>query len=169
MGAGDGDHKVGPGRVVLRFTQSENGSSVRMLAYEMRQRFTVVSKALFWTTTVLTDTQTRPVTSAPTIVAEGSLQDRSVRWSHVVGSFRSDGTLVCDGSMCGKFGAPPAGRSELHMGPSSMPFNPFEFSSDMKTFSMRPILASKTEVPQQESYVALAGRETGRACAAPTP
>ena len=169
MGAGDGEYRIGPGRIVLRFDHDPNllsrsPSSVRMMAYDMSEKFQVVSKVVFFTTKVLTDIRSHATPDARSVVAEGVLTERTLRWTNVVGSFRSDGTLSCEGFFCGKFGAAPAGTSQFHMGPSKMSFSPFEFSADMKTFSMQSTLDSKTEDPQQESYVALAAREMRRAC-----
>jgi hypothetical protein len=171
MGAGDGEYKIGPGRVVLRFAQGPPGASpsVRMLAYEMHQRFTIESKALFLTTRVLTDTQTEVAPMGAVVVAEGALRGRSIHWTSFYGRARSDGTVVCDGAMCGKFGAPPSGKSDFHMGPTPLTFKSFEFGPDMKTFAMAPVLSSRTKDPQQESYVAFAGRETRRACVTTPP
>jgi hypothetical protein len=168
MGAGDGDYTIGPGKIVLHFddraAQGGAGSNVTMVSYEMLQHFLVVSKALFWTTKVMTDVHSEGTPGASAGVAQGAYSERSIRWMNVAKSFRSDGSLTCDGSLCGMFGAPQPGRSELHMGPSTMTFKPFQFSPDMTTFSMQPVLTSKTSSPQQESYVALSGRETRRTC-----
>jgi hypothetical protein len=169
MGAGDGEYRIGPGRIVLRFDHDPNlispsPSSVRMMAYDMGEKFQLVSKVVFFTTRVLTDIRSHATPDARSVVAEGVLTERAIRWTNVVGSFRSDGTLSCEGFFCGKFGAAPAGTSRFHMGPSKMSFSPFEFSADMKTFSMQSTLDSKTEDPQQESYLALAGREIRRTC-----
>jgi hypothetical protein len=168
MGAGDGDYTIGPGKIVLHFddraASGGAGSSVTMVSYEMRQRFLVVSKALFWTTKVMTDVHSEGAPAGGAGVAEGAFNQRSIRWMNVGKNFHSDGSLTCDGSLCGMFGAPQPGRSELHMGPSTMTFKPFQFSPDMSTFSMQPVLTSKTSSPQQESYVALSGREVRRTC-----
>jgi hypothetical protein len=169
MGAGDGDHGVGPGRIILRLKpasalESGSGLSAEMTLFELRQRFLVVAKVGLWTTRVLTDIETRATPDSRGIAAEGSLSQRSLHWVRVSGGFRDDGALTCDGFFCGKFGAPPAGQSEYHMDPPTMALSPFEFSADMKTFSMRSTLATKTAEPQQETYVALAGREVRRAC-----
>jgi hypothetical protein len=173
MGAGDGDYRVGPGKVVLRFSPGENGDagpSVRLVSYAMRQNFTVVSKALFWETRILTDVETRTVPDPRQVVAEGVLRGQSIQWKRIVGIFRDDGTLDCDGTFCGKFGAPAPGRSAFHMAPLKTTLAPFEFSPDMKTFAMPYALSSKSEDPAQETYIALGGREVKRVClASPAP
>jgi hypothetical protein len=168
FGAGDGQYKIGPGRVLLRFDSREgapySGPSVEMRAFEVRQNFTVVSRAFFLSTRVTTDVDKRALPDARSIVAVGRLGERALHWESVTGTVRDDGFLDCNGAFCGEFGAPPPGRSELHMGPSKINFAPFEFGADMKTFSMGSILASKTNAPHQETYMAISGREIGRTC-----
>src|SRR6185312_11372367 len=51
MGAGDGEYRIGPGRIVLRFDgdadqTSRSPSSVRMMAYDMGEKFQLVSKVV---------------------------------------------------------------------------------------------------------------------------
>jgi hypothetical protein len=163
MGAGDGVHQVGPGKVVLRFDDRPGHHSVNLQAYEMRQTFTVTSNVLFWSTKVSTNLQMK-ASRAPSI-AEGTRDGRTVRWAGQASGVRSDGTLVCDGSMCGKFGAPPSGTSEIHVGPTSIELKPFQFGADMKTFSMPFALVSESESPKERTLVAMSGREVKRVCA----
>lgn len=171
MGEGDGVYKIGPGSVTLRFENREGqpGGSVKMLSYAMREYFEVVSKKLFFKTTVLTDTRTAATPDKCAIASEGVLTDRTLRWVKVVRGYRTDGTLTCTGSMCGKLGAPPPGTSELHIGPGPVVFSPFVFSADMQTFTMASTYVAKTTMPKQTAYVSLAGRETKRSCVQPKP
>ena len=106
---------------------------------------------------------------AGSCAAEGTLVNQTVRWAGPVRGYRTDGTLTCNGSLCGSFGAPPAGRSELHIGPGPVTFNSFELARDMKTFTMATALVSKTSMPKQTGFVALGGRETKRSCAPAKP
>jgi len=172
LGAGDGEHRIGPGRIALRFDRrpppaTPDGVAVRMTSYELRETFAVVATALFWKTQVKTDIRTWAAAGPRAIVAEGILTGRTLRWTTVDGVFRTDGTLDCQGFFCGKFGAPPSGTSELHMGPGRKVFGPFAFAADMKTFEMASTLDSKEESPAEVSYLALAAREMRRACVAP--
>ena len=89
---------------------------------------------------------------------------QSLRWEGRANGVRTDGTLVCEGFMCGKFGAPPSGTSEVHDGPTSIELKPFQFSPDMKTFTMPFALLSKSDSPKQRTLVSIAGREVQRAC-----
>ncbi len=166
MGAGDGVHAVGPGKVVLRFETRGGVGDVKLLSYELVQSFTVESKALFWTTRVTTNSETLAEPSkGNAAVTEGALRDHTIYWSSHPSPMRSVGTVRCEGSMCGKFGAPPPGESQLRVPPQQVDLMPFVFSPDMKTFRMSFALFSETEAPKQKTFVALAARETRRACA----
>jgi hypothetical protein len=169
LGQGDGVYPIGPGRIVLRLEDRDGqpGGAAAMTAYEMHEHFTVTSKTLLWTTTVVTDTQTRATPDACGIVARGVLSRTTLAWSTPVAGYRTDGTLTCEGTLCGKFGAPPPGRSELHIGPGPVPFQTFELAKDLKTFTMASTYVAKTDVPKQTAHVALAGREVRRSCVAP--
>ncbi len=164
MGQGDGVYSIGPGRVVLRFEDrgGQPGGAVKMLLYSMQERFTIRASTLFWTTTVTTDTRTGAEERA--VAAEGTMKGRVLEWLGSVRGYHTDGTLTCDGSMCGKFGAPPPGKSELHIGPSPVRFSSFTFAPDGKTFTMASTFVAKTEMPKQTAFVSLAGREARRVC-----
>jgi len=167
MGKGDGVHAVGPGSVVLRFENRDGqpAGEVKMLSYNMREHFTIKTKALVFTTTVVTDTTTTATPGACSVVDWGALgANRVVAWRTPANGYRTDGTITCDGTLCGKFGAPPSGKSELHIPPHPVPLSSFTFAPDMKTFTMPSTRVSKTDTPKQTAEIALAGREVRRAC-----
>jgi hypothetical protein len=167
LGAGDGVHKIGPGRLVLRLEAHDGqlAGHVRMLVYDMTDGFTVVAKTLFWGTTVVNHTHTIATQDASGAIAEGTFTNRSLKWDTVVNGMRTDGPVSCQGSFCGKFGAPPEGTNEIHTAPHPVTFNNFEFDADKKTFTMAYAIVSKSETPRQTSRIALAGREVRRSCA----
>lgn len=167
FGQGDGVYPVGPGRLVLRFerTAGERDERVFLVAYEMQERFTVSAKALFFSTTVTNDLRATATPDACGVIAEGSRVGQTVRWKSKVLGYHTDGSVTCDGSLCGTFGAPPSGKSELHIGPGAVAFLPFELGRDGRTFTMASTFVSKTESPKQAAYVALAAREVKRTCA----
>jgi hypothetical protein len=169
LGQGDGIYPVGPGVFVLRFDGGEGpaGKRVKVISYEMREAFKVVSKTLFWATTVTTDTISRAAPD-PCGAPEGLLAGNVVAWSSPMSNLRTDGTLVCEGSFCGKFGAPPPGQSTFAIAPHAALFKSLKFSGDMKTFTMASTFASKTAMPKQTAHVALSGREIRRACVSVT-
>ena len=166
MGAGDGDHAVGPGSLTLRFDGPTGPAPgpVKMVAYSMRELFTVEAKALFWNTKVTTDTTSTATADACGVVAEGTLARTRLGWSSTVRNYKTDGSLTCDGSMCGKFGAPPQGKSDYHSPPGNVTFASFDMSADLKTFTMAASMVSKSDSPSQTTYLTLAGRENKRTC-----
>ncbi len=169
FGQGDGVYAIGPGRTVLLFEDRDGqpGGAAAMTSYEMRESFTVKSRTLFATTTVVTDAQTRATPDACGVAASGKLKGTTLAWSSPLAGYRTDGTLTCEGSLCGKFGAPPRGTSELHMGPGPVAFGAFELSKDLKTFTMASTQVAKTEAPKQTAHVTLSGREMRRTCVQP--
>jgi hypothetical protein len=165
MGQGDGIYPVGPGTLTLRFDDhgGQPAGSAKVLSYDVHQSFTVTARALFWRTSVFSDATTRGVLDVcgPD---EGRLEGTFLSWSAPVRSFVTEGTLDCEGAFCGAFGAPPPGQSALHVGPTPVQFRPFQFSRDMKTFTMASTFVTSTESPKQTSHMALAGREVRRSC-----
>ena len=167
MGEGDGTYTIGPGTVVLRYEDRDGvpGGAVEMLSYAMRESFVVKAKTLFWSTTVVTSSNTAATPDQCGVAARGALDaSRNLRWKTPIRGYHTDGSLTCSGSMCGKFGAPPPGEMQLHIGPSNVQFSPFVFGPDMKTFTMAWTHVSKTSMPKQSAAVSLGGRETKRAC-----
>lgn len=171
LGEGDGIYTIGPGRVVLRFEDrdGEPGGTVNMLSYTMHAHIVVKSKTLFWTTTATTDSNTRATPDVCSSAAEGTLVNRTLVWKSPVRGYRTDGTIECDGSLCGKFGAPPPGKTELHIGPGPIPFKSFEFAQDGTTFAMAKTQVEKVDKPKHTGFLALAGRETKRTCVPTRP
>jgi len=164
FGKGDGTHKIGPGSTVLRF--APNGR-VTMLSYSMREVFTVEASAFFMSMKLFTSTLTRATPNTCGTVAEGAFHNNRLNWTTNVRGVRTDGSVTCEGTLCGRYGAPPLGKSPIEIPPTDSPFRAFEFSPDGKTFTMQFARAAKTEMPKQTSYFALTGREVKRTCAPP--
>ena len=164
-GKGDGLYRVGPGKTVLRFENEGGvpGGKVKMLTYEMHEHFVVQSSAFLWHSdfTSITDTSVTPNACA---AAQGTFVGRTLRWTTPLVGYRTDGAVECRGSLCGKGGAPPPGKGELHLGPGPVPFSPFEFSPDRTTFTMKSTRVSKSESPKLTAHIALSGREVRRSC-----
>lgn len=166
LGQGDGVYPAGPGMAVLRFEDhgGQPGGRAKLVGYSMKQSVTVNASALFFSAKVVSATTTRALPDACGVDGEGTLNGTTLAWSGPMHGFRSDGTIHCDGSLCGKFGAPPSGDSALHIGPNPTLLQSFQFSPDLKTFSMPSAFVSKTDDPKQTAYLALSGRETKRSC-----
>jgi hypothetical protein len=171
MGAGDGTYPNGPGKAVLKFEDKggQPGGRVELLEYQVHDTFVITSHVLAWETRVETDTLTRTTPNARGFAAEGVFDGRTIRWTGPWNGMRSDGSVVCTGSFCGKFGAPPEGRSEMHAPPHQVTFKPFEFAPDLKTFTMAYSVVYGQSYPSQTTRISLAGREMKRTCIAPQP
>jgi hypothetical protein len=163
MGAGDGTFPVGPGTLVLRVdTQAARTTLVR---FDLQERFAIRPNAVMWHATLLTDTAARAVPDATGAAASGRwLRDGVLRWDTPLHNYRSDGALTCSGSLCGKFGAPPPGRSELHQASTTIRLEPFRFDRTGQTFQMDFVLVSSSEAPRQRTYLAVAGRRVASTC-----
>lgn len=160
MGEGNGVYPTGPGKVVLRF----DGQRVQMLSYSMNEHVRMKAHTLTWTTTVTSDTVTAATPDPCGVAAEGVLEGNTVRWTTPVRGVHTDGVITCSGSLCGKFGSPPPGRSEFHVPARAVRYSPFVFSPDRETFTMQKTHVVDTTMPKQSSSVSLAARETGRTC-----
>lgn len=161
MGQGNGTYPIGPGSATVRFA----GNDAKLVAYRMRESFRVDASAVFWKTHVTTDSNTTVVADPAGVVAAGSLAGRTLSWNSDVKA-RTDGTVTCDGSLCGKFGAPPPGTTPLHIPLHDVHFRPWTFSADMRSFTMPRTWMSQSEMPKQTGFIQLAGREVRRTCAA---
>ncbi len=164
MGAGNGEHDIGPGKLVLQFDDvaGQPGGNVKVKSYEMTNRFTIDARVIGVRTTVLNDSLTRATPDQRGVISVGLLgADGWGRWSSPWCNVQTDGHLTCSGT-CGRFGAPPPGRSELHRAPQPVAFKPFAFSPDRATFRMEPAIVEKTSV--DTASLAMSGRETSRRC-----
>jgi hypothetical protein len=164
MGQGNGVYRIGPGTATVRF---EPNGSAKLVGYEMVEHLSIDSKTLFWKTHVTTQSHTTVGADACGVVAPGSFAGRTLGWGADLHGVRTDGTITCDGSMCGSFGAPPPGTSALHIAPHDVGFAPWVFAPDMKTFTMARTWVSASEAPKQTAFIVLTGRETGRRCVTP--
>jgi hypothetical protein len=157
LGAGNGVHDVGPGKIVLRFEDvgGEPAGAVKVMSYELDMRFTVNAYVLGLGTTVTNETKT----TADTV--EGVLgPDRVIRWSGPWSGVSTEGHLTCSGSMCGKFSAPPRGKSPYHVASHAQTFKPFLLSPDKKSLHMDYVVMSKSS--SHTANLMLEGRETRR-------
>jgi hypothetical protein len=166
MGAGDGTHNIGPGKVVLDYdnVSGQPGGHVKLMTYEMTDQFTVSAHFLGVGTTVVNDTKTRTTPNVCGVSAEGTLTDRTLRWSTLWNGIHTDGHVNCQGSMCGRFGAPPSGQSDVHNPAHPAQFKSFDFGPDGKTFHMDYAVTSRSTSPSQTSSITFNGRETRRSC-----
>jgi hypothetical protein len=160
FGAGDGVYDIGPGKITLRIWKASTpdaAARVELSSYEMRDHFVVSSHVLFLRATVANRTDTRAAGG------RGTLRGRELSWTTPVQDYRADGTIECKGSGCGLPGAPPSGKSQIHIGPGPVRFAPFVFDSpNLDTFRMAFTKVAHTDVPKQTAFVTLAGRKMSR-------
>jgi hypothetical protein len=171
MGEGNGVYAVGPGRAVVRFDNRDGQPTggAKLLSYDMNEKFKIDSKTLFWKTHVTVDNRSRATPDRCGVAASGTMSGGTLTWSTPVNGYHTDGTISCDGSLCGKAGAPPSGSTPLHIGPGPVQFEPFVFAADQKTFTMASAYVGKTEMPKQTAHLTLSGREVSRRCVAVKP
>ncbi len=163
MGAGNGAFPVGPGTLVLRV--DTQALRAMLLRFDLHEHFALHPSAIMWKATVVTDTAVRVAPDRTGAAASGRWSgDGVLQWDAPLRNYRSDVALTCDGSLCGKFGAPPQGQSELHQTPGAIRLHPFRFDREGQTFQMDFTLVSSSEAPHQRTYLALAGRRTARTC-----
>ena len=162
MGKGDGTYAIGPGD--LRIRVDRRTGHAHIFSYRLTERFTVQTAVLLWTTTVLIDAGTHASSNRCAVAAEGTLSGQTLRWTTPVRGYATDGVVTCAGILCGLFGAPPPGRSEIHT-TDPVTLAPFTFDADGTTFTMPYTFVLRTETPRQTAYLALAGRRVERACA----
>jgi hypothetical protein len=167
FGAANGMYPMGSGKITLRIAEQAGLASVKLMSYELTNQLTVDARVVMLSTKVVTASHTSAARDACDGSAQGTLHNGILTWNSRVLGYRSDGTMECSGSMCGKFGAPPNGTSPYHDTPLAMKFSPFSFSPDRVTFTMPYILASKSDSPKQTTYMALSGRRAKQLCAAP--
>jgi hypothetical protein len=170
MAAGDGVHAVGPGALVIRFDDRAGAPSghARVLSFELAEHFAVHPQAVLWNARVTTDASARAAVDGGRPTAEGMLAGDVLRWDGPVRGYRTDGALTCDGSLCGRFGAPPPGRSPLHFASGDVHFQPLRFARGAASFEMPYALVAESESPKQRTFLAMAGREVHRVCAQPS-
>jgi len=171
MGMGDGTYPTGPGYLRLRFERraGSSGEVVKLVQYRMRDHFTVSASMIIASASVTAETVSVTTPDACGVSASGLLVGHTLRWDGPWSGMRSDGKVTCDGSLCGRFGAPPKGDSPAHVPPHSASFAPFEYSDDGETFTMTYSVASSQASPSQTSHLALAGRALKRRCVAAPP
>lgn len=166
MGAGDGVHQVGPGTLVLRMTPHEGaGADVELRAFSLQERFTIEPKAVLLSATVTTQATARAMPEATGVLASGTLTADTVRWAGPMRGYRTDGWIRCDGSLCGSFGAPPQGQTDIHSATRPITLAPLRFQGSGKTLQMAgSALVSKDESPRQSTFLTFSGRAKSWVC-----
>jgi hypothetical protein len=169
MGAGDGVHPVAPGKLVLRFDDQDGQKPghVELRSFEILQVFSLQPKSFIMSAQIATYAMARASAAPSGVVAAGTVAGDAIRWDTPMRGYHTDGTLSCDGSLCGNFGAPPQGKSPIHTAPRNVQLSPFRFKDDGWTFQMAQALVSQDTSPPQKGYLALLGRAKSWVCVRP--
>jgi len=168
FGAGDGVYPLGSGTLKLRLQEHAGGEGVKLVNYVLDGQLTVEAKVAFFSTKVVTESRASTGVATCEGHADGTLHGDTLTWTTPVADYRSEGSITCSGNMCGRFGAPPRGRSPIPDAPAAMRFSAFTFSPDRATFTMPYTLVSRSTSPRQSTYLALSGRRVTRACVTAT-
>jgi hypothetical protein len=137
FGAANGRYPLGAGRMRVRFESRPDSAPahVKLMSYELDNHLTIKASFASWWTRVETRSRTFAAESCRG-AAQGELRGGDVVWSTPVAGYHSDGSMECEGNVCGKYGAPPPGSSALHEAFADVVFKPFHFAPDGKTFTM---------------------------------
>ncbi len=168
LNAGNGTYRVGPGIVTLRFAGRRPGAGpVQMLGYRLSTNYSFTVSVVGMRTTVVVHAIASATPDSSGVVASGRVEDGVLHWSTPISGYRTYGTVICSGAMCGRFGLPPPGTTRFSDGPAAVHFKPFAFRlGDLRRFTME-----STELPPlrrlgARAAIALAGWERGRHCSA---
>ena len=167
MKAGDGTYDIGPGKVKIRFRDGggkPGPGTAELLQLEVVTKFTVESNVVGMKTTVETDAVSRNTPGAGGVIANGKLDGNKLNWLGPAHGYRSDGKLRCEGTMCGKMGAPPRGESPIKIGPYSVTYKAFLFGDGTRKLMMPFAEVARSEKPKQVTHLQLVGVETQRKC-----
>jgi hypothetical protein len=164
LGAANGVYPLGSGTMRLRFQQEVGEQAVKLMSYEISSRLTVRARVPIFSTTVVTESRASAGVNSCEGSADGTLRDGRLTWNTPIAGYHSEGTIDCSGLMCGRFGAPPRGRSPIPDTSASQRFGTFTFSADGATFTMPYVLVSRSTTPRQSTYMAMSGRRVTRLC-----
>jgi hypothetical protein len=167
FGAANGEYLLGSGTLRLRVEGAGDSQRVTLRSFDLANHLTVVVRAAVVSGQIVTTAHTTVSHDASGNSAVGTQRGPVITWATPVSGYRSDGTMECSGSACGKFGGPPKGVSPFHDAPPAVTFTPFTFSADRSTFTMPYTLLSKADSPRQTTYLSIAGRLVHRTCTPP--
>jgi hypothetical protein len=153
----DDDENIGPGNLVMRFHDvgGAPGGQAFITSYAMDIHFVVDGNATI-TTDLVTDAGPDECG-----VAFGMLEAGTVPWDPAtIAGMHTVGTILCEGLFGCNLGGLPDGMPVLVDDTTDQPINPFQFSADLTSFSMAPIvIANDDQSTTSWTYV---GTQTSR-------
>ena len=155
----DGADTIGPGELTLMISDN-NGAPGDGTAFLVDYAVTMNFQTGSGGTALVT--QTLEITTANECgSAVGSLSGTALSWSpNALNDYHTEGTLNCQGTFCGSFGAPPAGDTPVNQTTNIDPFSAFTFSNDLMGFTAPDFTTSSDS--NATTLMDLVGTETSR-------
>jgi hypothetical protein len=166
-GAGDGTYAIGPGTVRVRFADrggAPAAGDAALLDLQLTTKFVVNTTALGFKMRISTDGIVGFTPDECGVVARGTLEGDHVTFVERARGYRSVGTLHCTGALCGKFGSPPAGRSQMARTPRPVKLRPLQLRDGVSRMSIGFFEVERQRKPSQTVLLRVEARETGRRC-----
>lgn len=169
---GDGNFNIGPGTATVRFENVDGKprGKAYLLAFEIQIDFSQPPATTNIVGTFGHEYDAGPCGSS----AVGNLAGDTLTWSDFTGTavgtdlapnahaYFIDGTVTCDGALCGQFGAPPQGTTPNTGGPDDVRFEPWTFAADGSTF-FTPAFIYQQDANSTTS-IQIYGAELSREC-----
>ena len=169
MGAGDGAHPMRSGAAKVRFANAHGqpaSGTAQLLDLRMATETNIEAGMFGLKAKVKTRTTASFTPDAHGVVARGRLDGGVLKWDGPARGYQATSTVHCEGALCGRFGAPPKGESQLKQGPYPVQLESLRFSEGVKRFGMARTQVNRTETPKQTTSWVLHARETKRSCVA---
>ncbi len=169
LGAGDGEYDLASGTARLRFMAADGKpvpGAAELLALKVAYDFTAVTQVAGLKTRVRTAAVARNTPDRCGVVARGVFDGSRLTFREDARGYRCEGKLYCEGALCGRFGAPPAGESAVAVGPFDASYRPLALTDGAKALTMEYSQVARTESPRQTTSLRLVAREVKRACVA---
>jgi hypothetical protein len=171
-GAGDGTYAIGPGTVRMRYADHKGEPApgeAALLDLQLTTKFVVNTTAVGFKMRITTDGNVGFTPDECGVVARGTLEDDKVTWTERARGYRSTGTLHCAGVLCGKFGSPPGGRSQMSRPVHPVKLRPVQLHDGVTRLSLPFFEVERQAKPSQTVLMRVEARETGRRCVVTPP
>jgi hypothetical protein len=171
-GAGDGYYSIGPGTARLRFADRDGAPApgdAALLDLQIVTKFVVNTTALGFKMRIATDGTVGFTPDACGVVARGTYAKAQISWDERARGYRSVGTAHCTGALCGKFGSPPAGRSQMNRPVHPVKLRTLQLRDGVTRFGIPYFEVERQRKPSQTVYLRVEARETGRRCVVTPP
>ncbi len=140
-----------------------------MVGFELATKFTVKTTAVGFPMRITTNGTVGLTPDKCGVIARGELDGDKVNWTEKARGYRSTGTLYCKGVLCGKFGAPPSGRSQMKRPVHPVKLRPAQLRDGVSRLSIPSFEVERQDNPSQTVYLRVEAREISRRCVVTPP